>query len=401
MGGGGGVLRASQSEMDVAVVGGGPAGRALAAACAERGLGTVLVDRNPDAPWTATYGSWVDDMPDLPVDCVAAEAAGHAIALTRHDLEQRYAVLDTAALRRHLDDRLDAHAVEVREGRAVRAVDGRLVLAGGDRISARWIVDAAGHRQPLTSRPWTGTAAEQTAYGIVVPEAVAAPLVPPGQALFMDWRPDHGAGGPPTFLYGVPLGDGEVLLEETSLARRPGLSLRVLRERLAVRLAAHGIVPPPEPDVERVRFPLDVPRHHGREAIGFGASAPFVHPASGFNMAATLATVPRLADALVTGRPRAARRAVWPASAVLVHRVRRIGLEALLRMPPDQVPAFFETFFGLPDQHRHAYLSGRTAPLATAAAMAALFARADMRMRMRLVGPAFLRSAQPAGPDGG
>lgn len=389
------MLSSSQSEMDVAVVGGGPAGRALAAACAERGLGTVLVDRNPDAPWTATYGSWVYDLPELPVDCVAAEAAGHAIALTRHDLEQRYAVLDTAALRRHLDDRLVARDVEVREGRAVRVVDGRLVLAGGDRICARWIVDAAGHRQPLAGRPLTDTAAEQTAYGVVVPETAAAALVPPGQALFMDWRPDHGFGGPPTFLYGVPLGGGEVLLEETSLARRPGLSLRVLRERLTARLAAHGIVPPPEPDVERVRFPLDVPRHRGREAIGFGASAPFVHPASGFNVAATLAAAPRLADALATGRRRAARRAVWPASAVAVHRVRRIGLEALLRMPPDDVPAFFETFFALPDRHRHAYLSGRTAPLATAAAMAVLFARADMRLRMRLVGPALLPAARP------
>jgi lycopene beta-cyclase len=389
------VLIGSRSEVDVAVVGGGPAGRALAAACAERGLGTVLVDRNPDAPWTATYGSWVNDLPELPVGCVAAEAAGHAIALTRHDLEQRYAVLDTAALRRHLDGRLVAHAVEVREGRAVRVVDGRLVLAGGDRICARWIVDAAGHRQPLARRQWTDTAAEQTAYGVVVPEAAAAALVPPGQALFMDWRPDHGADGPPTFLYGVPLGGGEVLLEETSLARRPGLSLRVLRERLTARLAAHGIVPPPEPDVERVRFPLDVPRHRGREAIGFGASAPFVHPASGFNVAATLAAAPRLADALATGRRRAARRAVWPASAVAVHRVRRIGLEALLRMPPDEVPAFFETFFALPDRHRHAYLSGRAAPLATAAAMAVLFARADMRLRMRLVGPALLPAARP------
>jgi lycopene beta-cyclase len=383
------------------VVGGGPAGRALAGACAERGLDTVLVDRNPDAPWTATYGSWVRDLPDLPVDCVAADAAGQAVALTRHELAQRYAVLDTAALRRHLDTRLVEHGVEVREGRAVRVVDGRLVLAGGERISARWIVDAAGHRQPLTSRPRTGAAAEQTAYGVVVPDSAAAPLVPPGQALFMDWRPDHGADGPPTFLYGVPVGGGEVLLEETSLARRPGLSLRELRERLAARLAAHGIVAPPEPEVERVRFPLDVPRHHGREAIGFGAAAPFVHPASGFNVAATLAAVPHLADALVTGRRRAARRAVWPASAVLVHRVRRIGLEALLRMPPEEVPAFFETFFALPDRHRHAYLSGRTAPLATAAAMTALFARADMRMRMRLVGPAFRRSAQPVGPDGG
>ncbi|MGI5130553.1 lycopene cyclase family protein [Pseudonocardia sp. CA-107938] len=390
----------SRSDMDVAVVGAGPAGRALAAACAARGLATVLVDRNPDAPWSATYGSWVTDLPDdLPPGCVAAEAAGFAIARTRHELARRYAVLDTAELRAHLDDRLAAGQVELRAGRAVRAVDGRLVLAGGDRIGARWIVDAGGHRQPLTSRPRTGAAAEQTAYGIVVPAATAAPIVPPGSALFMDWRPDHGAPGAPTFLYGVPLGQDTVLLEETSLARRPGLPLRELRDRLAARLAAHGVDAPLECAVERVRFPLDVPRHREPGVVGFGAAAPFVHPASGFNLAATLAAVPRLADALASGRRRAARRAVWPASAIVVHRVRRIGLEALLRMPPEQVPAFFETFFALPERHQHAYLSERAAPAATAVAMAALFARADMRLRMRLVGPALLPSAQPVGPN--
>lgn len=381
------------------MVGGGPAGRALAAACAARGLTTVLVDRRPDAPWTATYGGWVRDLPpDLPESCVAATATGQAVAITRHDLGRRYAVLDTAGLRAHLDGLLARHGVPVRAGRAVRAVDGRLVLAGGDRIPARWIVDAAGHRQPLTSRPRTGTAAEQTAYGLVVPEAVAAPLVTPGSALFMDWRPDHGDGGPPTFLYGVPLGHGRVLLEETSLARRPGLSLRLLRARLWARLAAHGIHPHPESDVERVRFPLDVPRHCGRAAIGFGAAAPFVHPASGFSVTATLSAAPQLAAALATGRRATVRRAVWPASAITVHRVRRIGLEALLRMPPEQLPVFFETFFGLPDRHRHAYLSGRGAPFATAAAMAALFARADGRMRLRLVGPALLPAAHPEPP---
>ena len=36
-----------------------------------------------------------------------------------------------------------------------------------------------------------------------------------------------------------------------------------------------------------------------------------------------------------------------------------IGLEALLRMPPAEVPEFFEVFFALPERHRWAYLTGR------------------------------------------
>ena len=93
----------------------------------------------------------------------------------------------------------------------------------------------------------------------------------------------------------------------------------------------------------------------------------------------------------------AAKRLLWSARAVAVHRLRRIGLEALLRMPPEAVPDFFETFFALPARHRHAYLSGRDDLAGHLAAMGALFGHADVRLRRRLVSPAFRRPA-PALP---
>ncbi len=71
-----------------------------------------------------------------------------------------------------------------------------------------------------------------------------------------------------------------------------------------------------------------------------------------------------------------------------MHLLRRRGLEALLRMPPEEVPAFFEVFFELPEPHRWAYLTGRDDLAATVAAMNALFGRAGWRLRRRLVGPA-------------
>jgi len=86
---------------------------------------------------------------------------------------------------------------------------------------------------------------------------------------------------------------------------------------------------------------------------------------------------------------------VWPAPARAVHRFRRVGLEALLRMPPAEVPEFFEVFFGLPQRHRWTYLTGRSDLRGTAATMAALFTRADPRLRLRLIGPA-LRPRAPA-----
>jgi lycopene beta-cyclase len=417
--------------IEVLVVGGGPAGRALAAECGALGLATALVDPAPHAPWRATYGAWLDELPaDLPP--LAATARGRVVARTSHELERTYAVFDVPALRDHLDTRLAAAGVRIVTGRVVDvahdpgAPGGRVVLlADGTRLAAPALVDAGGHRAPLSHRAARNphdhaahraardepgdaarrhdpgrrprVAAEQTAYGVVVDAATAGPVVGPGEALFMDWRPDHGEPDWPTFLYAIPLGGDAVLLEETSLARRPGLPLPVLRRRLHARLAHHGITAPPDARVERVRFPVDGHRHATPGVLGYGAAAPLVHPASGFSVADALRLAPLVADALATGGVPAAQRLVWSARAVAVHRLRRIGLEALLRMPPEAVPDFFETFFALPARHRDAYLSGRDDLAGHLAAMGALFGHADVRLRRRLVSPAFRRPA-PALP---
>ncbi|WP_345378805.1 lycopene cyclase family protein [Pseudonocardia yuanmonensis] len=376
------------------VAGGGPAGRALAAACARIGLRTALADPAPDRPWRATYAAWSGELPpDLPAGVVAARATGRAVALTEHRLGWDYTVLDTAALRAHLDAGLAG--VTLHRAKVVGSEPGFARLAEG-RIPARLVVDATGHRSARGRRP----AAEQTAYGVVVDETSAAALVAPGEALFMDWRQDHGrAGGAwPTFLYAVPLGGGRVLVEETSLARRPGLPLPELRERLHARLAHHGVRPPADAGEERVRFPVESPIGAAlAPGPAFGAAGALVHPATGFSVATALRLAPQLAEALVGPSPRrAARSVVWPAQARMVHVLRHRGLEALLRMPPQQVPAFFEVFLGLPTHHRWAYLTGRADLPGTAAAMRALWARADWPLRARLVGPALLPRARPA-----
>lgn len=387
---------------DVIVVGGGPAGRALAAACGARGIRTLLLDRSPLAPWRSTYGAWAHDLPaDLPASVVAARATGRAIARTVWDLGREYAVLDVPALRAHLDDGLARGGVEVRAARVTGAGPGEVLLADGTRLRAPVIVDAGGHRQPTRGASARGPAAEQTAHGVVLDQAAAAPLLSPGEALFMDWRPDHGEPGWPTFLYAVPLGRGRVLLEETSLARRPGLPQPVLRRRLLARLARHGIAVPPDAATERVRFPVDTPRygtpgHRTPGVFGFGAAAPLVHPASGFSVATALSLAPAVADAIVGGSP---EDVVWSLRARAVHRFRRIGLEALLRMPPGEVPGFFEVFFSLPEHHRWAYLGGRDDLAGTVAVMGALFGRSGWRMRSRLVTPALRPPAPPRPAD--
>jgi lycopene beta-cyclase len=219
--------------------------------------------------------------------------------------------------------------------------------------------------------------------------------VAPGEALFMDWRPVPGVGRLewPTFLYAVPLGGGRVLLEETSLARRPGLPVDVLAARLRARLAGHGVVVPDDAQREVVRFRLDTPRHRAPGVLGFGAAAPLTHPATGYQLATALRAAPVVAAALAAAWPAgpaaalaAGRRVLWPPSARLTHTLRRRGLEALLRMPPPRVPEFFDGFFALPAAARDDYLGARERPAATAAAMAGLFRTTPWAVRLRLIG---------------
>lgn len=357
--------------MDVVVVGGGPAGRALARACAARGLGTTLVDANPERPWRATYAAWADQLPaDAPI--AVAVSRSRAVTTAEHVIARGYAVLDNERLRRLPAD------VRVVAGRVVGWSAREVVLAGG-RVLTGLVVDATGT---------AGGRAAQTAVGVVVPAERAAPFVGADEALIMDWRkPPSATTTDPTFLYAIPVSAGEVLLEETSLARRPGLPLDELRRRLHARLAAHGI---PVPDgEERVRIALD-----GRARDGaFGAAAGSVHPATGYSVAAALRRAPVVAAAIADGRPVARS-----AAERVVRGLRLRGLAALLAMRPDDVPEFFNHFFHLPDNLQRAYLDGDADLRGTVRAMLRLFGSADWRMRAGLAFP--VHSAKTLGTPG-
>ncbi len=354
--------------MDVLVVGAGPAGRALASACSAHGLDTVLVDPHPERPWRATYAAWMDELPvGAPVAVSTSKA--RVFAVHEHRIGRGYAVLDNERLRRLPDD------VRVLKATVVERGPRHVVLGDGRTLAAGVVVNAAGSRK--------GGAA-QHAVGLVVPKDVAVPFVGDDEALVMDWRrPPDAAMPDPTFLYAVPVSDDLVLLEETSLARRPGMPLAELRLRLRARLAAQGIPLPKEE--ERVRIPLD-----GRpDRAGFGAAAGLVHPATGYSVAAALRLAPEVARAIAEGTP--VERVVWPMRARAVHVLRSHGLRALLAMQPDQVPEFFDLFFHLPDNQQRNYLDGRSDLRGTVDVMSALFRAAGWRLRGRL---AF--SMQPA-----
>lgn len=359
---------------EVVVCGLGPAGRALAHRCVVRGMAVTAIDPAPERPWVATYGAWADELPEwLPAGAVAASVTRPAAwAETRHALDRAYAVLDSEGLR----SGLDISGARVVAERVVRVERNAVTLASGAVVTGERVIDARG----LARSP---ARAEQTAYGIVLRAADA-------EALFMDWRADNGANplAPRSFLYAIPLGDGEFLFEETCLAGRPALGSDELRNRLLHRLSSRGIEFDAHTRVERVRFPVE----GGKPGRGrFGAAGGFTHPATGYSVASALSA----ADAVAAGQ------SVWPASARAVHALRAAGLRALLALPPADVPQFFEAFFELPAERQRAYLSGRSDLTGTVAAMGGLFRRLPPRLRARIAATTLgIRVGSPAtGPS--
>ncbi|WP_280236674.1 lycopene cyclase family protein [Nocardia cyriacigeorgica] len=345
---------------DVLICGLGPAGRALAHRCLVRGASVTVVDPVPHRAWTATYAVWDDELPEWLDREVAAASVDQPVAWgdREHHIARRYTVLDTERLR----ESLDITGAEVHTDRAMALTRHTATLASGAVLGAERVIDARG----LARSP---SRAEQTAYGVVVPADRCAGTTP----LFMDWRLDNGApvDAPRSFLYAVPLGGGAMLFEETCLAGRPALGQTELAARLHRRLRARGIDLDGSERIERVRFPVSGGRP-GR--FRFGAAGGFLHPATGYSVAAALAA----ADTVAAGDP------PWPPTGRVVHGLRNAGLRALLRLPSADLPIFFDAFFDLPPDLQRAYLSGRTDAVGTADAMRTLFIRLPRPLRVRI-----------------
>lgn len=392
---------------DVVVVGDGPAGTAIAAALTERRVPTLLVGSG-DA-WAATYGTWVDAVPD-PIsrdpDVWASVSDGVDVAFggavdegPRRDrvvrvLRRSYGVFDNDRLRALLSDGVD------RRTASVERVDGRpgeleVHVDSGEPFGARLVVDATGWPGALGSRPRVEPRAWQIALGVVLAEPPEGPL---GRPILMDWSrpPSPHPAVPATFLYALPV-DAGWLLEETVLATADDLDPAELADPLAARLGTSAdALLRAAVSVERVRIPMGTPSV-GVSADGivpFGAAAGSVHPATGYSVADSLATAARVADAIglaLRGSSidddslRTIERSLWPAARLRSRALHDFGLDVLLSLSPDETREFFATFFELDDGRWPAYLDAEVDPRALSSTMLAMFRRAPWRLRRRMV----------------
>lgn len=338
------------SDFDIAVVGLGPTGRALAHRATLAGFRVAAVDPRPDRLWPPTFSCWVDELPRwLPAEAIAVRIPAPTVwTTTEHRIERPYCVLSKPGLHAALP--LDDATVFAARATEVGAHE--VELADGTKLRAATVFDTRG-------LPPLGQRRAASAHGIFVDADTAAPMVADGEGLLLDWRPENGAGPeePPSFLYAVPLGDGTVIFEETSLGLRGGMPQRELRRRTLERLAAHGIRLTGDEPSEAAHYPLDQPppcRGAGR-AIPFGSRGGMMHPCTGYSVADSLALVDTAVDALREGRDPIG--ALWPWQARLVYWMRTRGLYGLGRLTTDQSIAMFEAFFTESERGQRALLS--------------------------------------------
>lgn len=295
---------AADFEVDVAVVGGGPAGYAISALMADtHGHSVVLVDPEPDALWPNNYGEWKDEwqtlsrrleMPEL-MDCVLNEwpvtdcyfgGSYDTPWDERTRLQRSYVQVDRQALKGLLRTRLlegagsgaivaarlDARlrAPNVFDGGLVHDAKGsKLRLSTGQEIRASVVVDATGFESKLVAREdyqlsgaWAASRpGYQIAYGCSVEVAGGSDGAGPydtGAMTLFDYRTDHfsndtawssKAEAMPTFVYAMPQGadldsgNHRIFFEETSLVGRDDrrLSFAECKRRLQRRFEHLGI----------------------------------------------------------------------------------------------------------------------------------------------------------------
>jgi len=394
---------------DIAVLGSGPAATSIAAASGRRGASVALIAPTPRAPWKPNYCLWADEIPGG-MGHLAERVWNEAVVAThlgQRALDRPYAKLDNGALQSFFWEQLERGSARVVSERAAELEhrDGQTWVhtESGAVERARVVIDASGADTGFVRRVHQRPPAYQIAYGLLL--RAPGHGFDPSQMVMMDFRPAvNDDADPPSFLYALPLSQDRLFIEETSLARRPAVSMDLLRARLEKRLVALGLQAAERIDEERCAIPmgLGLPAP-GQWVVPFGAAAAMMHPASGYHVFHVLRKAEPVAhailDALDAGNiddaVAAGNRAVWPRSHRKLWELYGFGLETLVRMNADEVSRFFEAFFELPREVWSGYLGATLEPGALGTAMTRIFRSLPTSVQWHLIRRGLSAGAAP------
>lgn len=392
-------------EVEVVVVGGGPAALMGARALAGQGLKVGVVSPSVGQKWENQYGIWLDEWTD------SRDLLSHiwtqAVVKwpgTRKVLARAYGRIDGERWRAALGEALGGLGVVVHEDTLTsvhhEASHSVGLLGSGKEVRAKVMVDATGTVSTFLERLPSANPSEQplyqTAYGVFA--TLTKPPEDPNAMLFMDWSSSEATspGEPPSFLYAMPLDAGgtRYFLEETVLVG-PRLPFDVLAARLTRRLARLNIQADIASEgVERCLIRTNLPLPNLRQRLlGFGASASLIHPATGYHLGYALALTKPWAVAITkhlrANSPpsvlcAAAWDTLWPSDARRTHALYSLGAQILAQMPLPTLQAFFTAFFHLPPEQCHHYLSRRLSPGGLMAAMLAMWRHAPPSLALTL-----------------
>ena len=386
-------------RFDVVVLGAGPGGAAITHSLVRRGLTVALVDPRLGESWGQTLGSWVDDL-DPCDDAIVLKGLARAtwptvrvVGEREHELRRSYLIFDNAALQSHLVG-IGFRPIAERAVSVVDRVDAdgyqrEVGLESGSSIAARVVIDAGGSSSGFLLRQRHRSTGVQSAYGVVTRRTG---LVPAGTFTLMDWSQTRSTKAAPTFLYGMDFGDGTTMVEETSLVERSPRSARELRELLHARLGSD--VSSDAIDYEDVHIEMGgAPPSPSTRVVGFGAAGGFIHPVTGYSVAASLRAAPRLAETIVTGvstdlssddLTSRAWSTVWSPALLRTRALHDYGLATLGRLGTKEIQVFFDAFFSMPEDDWSSYLRIDTPPMSIARTMTRLFLSLPRSLRLKV-----------------
>jgi digeranylgeranylglycerophospholipid reductase len=204
-----------KERLDVVIVGGGPAGLAMAEPLARRGLSVLLCERNTEigVPVRTSGGSWQDDLRRLglpdhlwhPIDRLSFRSSRSLSSIVWG--AGVGCALDITATWRHLADRAEAAGAMIETGTLARLKrTGELTLRSGAdsrTVRCRLVVDATGTSSLLARKAGVHRGFERV--GVGYERELSAPRFPQDEAMIL-----VGGLAPSGYAWAFPRGGSRV-----------------------------------------------------------------------------------------------------------------------------------------------------------------------------------------------